>query len=560
MAENKAMADEFKAAGNKAMSEGRLDDAIEQYTKGLEVDKENHILYSNRSAAYAKKQSYKEALNDAEEVIRIQPKWAKGYSRKGSALQFLNRFEEAKMAFEVGLQHDPNNEQLKKGLEESEDKLTGPGGSQPLGNPFGNLDAILPRLRADPRTAKYCDDPEYRMLLEMLGKDPKNLAMFLKDPRVTDTLSVLLGFDLKAPDDGESPPGPTETNKPAEPEPKVQEVPMETEEADDEESEKKKQALTEKELGNASYKKKEFEAALQHYDKAIGLDSTNVTFYTNKAAVYFEQGEHEKCRKTCFSAIDVGRDHRADYKLIAKAFARIGNSYMKEKDYAQAIKHFEKSLTEHRLKETLEKLQQCKKFIKEEERLAYIDPEKSIEEKTKGNEAFQNGKFPDAVKHYTEAIKRNPDDAKLYSNRSAAYMKLMEFSLALKDSEECINKDTTFVKGHIRKGAALEAMKQTTKAMDAYQKALDLDPNAKEASEGYFRCLNSDLQNRNDPESVRRRAMADPEVQQIMSDPAMKIILEQMQQDPKAAQDHLKNPDIMKKIQKLMDVGLISIR
>ena len=43
------------------------------------------------------------------------------------------------------------------------------------------------------------------------------------------------------------------------------------------------QSLEEKDLGNTAYKNKEFEAALEHYGKAIQLDPTNITFYTNKA-------------------------------------------------------------------------------------------------------------------------------------------------------------------------------------------------------------------------------------------------------------------------------------
>ena len=39
------------------------------------------------------------------------------------------------------------------------------------------------------------------------------------------------------------------------------------------------------------------------------------------------------------------------------------------------------------------------------------------------------------------------------------------------------------------------------------------------------------------PEAVRARAMNDPEVQSILADPAMQLILGQMQKDPKALQE-----------------------
>jgi stress-induced-phosphoprotein 1 len=62
------------------------------------------------------------------------------------------------------------------------------------------------------------------------------------------------------------------------------------------------------------------------------------------------------------------------------------------------------------------------------------------------------------------------------------------------------------------------------------------------------------------PEEVRKRAEADPEIQQILGDPGMRSILEQMQNDPQALREHLRNPAIAQKLQKLIDAGVIAIR
>lgn len=316
-------------------------------------------------------------------------------------------------------------------------------------------------------------------------------------------------------------------------------------------------AVVEKESGNAAYRKKDFAAAISHYDKAIQLDPSDMSFRTNKAAVYFEQKDYQKCIEECQQAIEVGRENRADFKLMAKAYARMAGAYVKLGDYPNARTFYQKSLTEHRIPDTLAKLSEVEKVIKEEERKAYINPEISLEEKNLGNACFQKGDYPSAVKHYTEAVKRNPEDARLYSNRAACYQKLAEFNLALKDCEECIRLDPNFLKGYVRKGMALMALREHNRAQTAFQKALDIDPNNQDALDGYKRCL---MASTADPEEVRKRAMADPEVQKILGDPAMRIILEQMQSDPKALQEHLKNPDIAAKIQKLLESGLIAIR
>lgn len=55
------------------------------------------------------------------------------------------------------------------------------------------------------------------------------------------------------------------------------------------------------------------------------------------------------------------------------------------------------------------------------------------------------------------------------------------------------------VKGYIRKGAALAAMREWSKAQRAYEDALSLDANNAEAMEGLRSCLNSNDEN---PEKV----------------------------------------------------------
>jgi len=47
------------------------------------------------------------------------------------------------------------------------------------------------------------------------------------------------------------------------------------------------QAVAEKDLGNVAYKKKDFETALKHYNKAVDLDSTNIIFRNNRAGEHY---------------------------------------------------------------------------------------------------------------------------------------------------------------------------------------------------------------------------------------------------------------------------------
>lgn len=308
--------------------------------------------------------------------------------------------------------------------------------------------------------------------------------------------------------------------------------------------------------GNKAYSKKQFDKAAQLYNQAIELEPTEITYYTNLAAVHFEAKDYDKAVQVCDKAVDIGRENRADFKLIAKALARRGNSYKKLGKLEEAKKSFEKALTEHRTPEYRTALSEAESLLKKAAEEAYINPEISEQEKQAGNELFKKGDFGGAVKRYSEAIKRNPSDAKIYSNRAACYTKLMSFDLALADCEKAISLEPTFIKAYLRKAKVLQGMGQPSKAISAYEKVLEMDPNCTEAVEGYKNCS---IQSHNDPEETRKRAMKDPEVQAILADPAMRMILEQMQSDPQAISEHLKNPEIAQKFMKLRESGLISV-
>jgi stress-induced-phosphoprotein 1 len=62
---------------SRLFSIGEYPKAIQYYTEALQIDPNNHTLFSNRAAAYLKLRMYEEALRDARESTRLLPTWIK---------------------------------------------------------------------------------------------------------------------------------------------------------------------------------------------------------------------------------------------------------------------------------------------------------------------------------------------------------------------------------------------------------------------------------------------------------------------------------------------------
>lgn len=85
----------------------------------------------------------------------------------------------------------------------------------------------------------------------------------------------------------------------------------------------------------------------------------------------------------------------------------------------------------------------------------------------KGNTLFKEGRYAEARDKYTEALKYDPSNAVIYSNRSAAHSKLQNYELALGDALKCIECKPQWAKGFVRKFIALEALHRYDEVMQS---------------------------------------------------------------------------------------------
>jgi tetratricopeptide (TPR) repeat protein len=93
-----------------------------------------------------------------------------------------------------------------------------------------------------------------------------------------------------------------------------------------------------------------------------------------------------------------------------------------------------------------------------------------------GNEEFKAGNFANAVEQYSKAIEVDPGNKTLFSNRSAAYLQLENYTEAVNDAQRCTVLDPSFAKGYFRLGCAFEKLNQKNDALATFLKALDITP------------------------------------------------------------------------------------
>ncbi|XP_049616496.1 RNA polymerase II-associated protein 3 [Syngnathus scovelli] len=98
-----------KEKGNAFFKEGKYDDAVECYSKGMAADPYNPVLPTNRATAFFRLKKYSVAESDCNLAIALDSNYYKAYARRGAARVALKNFDAALEDYQTVLMLDPEN-------------------------------------------------------------------------------------------------------------------------------------------------------------------------------------------------------------------------------------------------------------------------------------------------------------------------------------------------------------------------------------------------------------------------------------------------------------------
>ena len=121
--EQRKEAERLKNEGNELMKREQYSEALNLYSRAIDLDASNAVYYCNRAAAHSKLNNHESALEDCKRAISNDPNYSKAYGRMGLAYGNLNDHAKSRDCYRKALELDPNNDSYRNNLKIAEEKV-----------------------------------------------------------------------------------------------------------------------------------------------------------------------------------------------------------------------------------------------------------------------------------------------------------------------------------------------------------------------------------------------------------------------------------------------------
>ncbi|XP_037086026.1 dnaJ homolog subfamily C member 7-like [Pollicipes pollicipes] len=359
---NKKLAEKKKDEGNLAYTAKKYTQALELYSQAIGLCPQSATYYNNRSACLLMMGQHRQALQQAREAVRLDPKYVKGLLRIAKCQVILGDVAGSDSALKEAAALESHN----------------PG----IATERRNLDAVtrlsheldLAWQKGDYRRALFCAERALTVAtgsaqlrvrraecLVLLGRyaEAQDIVqdMLRADSMNADALYVR-GMCLYYQDDVDR--ALTHFQQVLRLAPDHQRARHVYKQA--------KSLKTKKDEGNMAFKKDKLQEALRLYTEALAIDphnrSTNSKLFFNRATVQSRLNNNEQAVADCSQAIKLDSGY-------VKAYLRRAKCHMNTEEYEEAVRDYEKVCSMDRSQEHRRLLAEAKLELKKSKRKDY---------------------------------------------------------------------------------------------------------------------------------------------------------------------------------------------
>ena len=363
-------AKEYISRGVEAGQRGQYSDAIENFTKAIELKPDYAKVYHARALTYSSQGEYEQAIQDATKAIEINPDYAEAYHTRGLVYNNQGEHEQAIRDFTKTIELKPD-------------------------------DAEVYAMRG----FTYSSQGEHAHVIEDATK-----AIELKPDYTEAYVMRGLAYSIQ----GEHEQAIQDATKAIEINPDYAEAYYTR--------------------GLAYSIQGEYEQAIQNFTKAIELKPDHDEAYHTRGLAYFFQGKYDHAIKDATKAIELKPDHDEAYYDRGRAYLSQGKYDHAIEDTTKAIElkpdHDEAYYIRGRAYLSQGKYDHA---IEDATKAIELKPDYANAYHARGFTYGVQGENGRAIEDFSKAIEINPDNAEVYYNRACSWLFLEKWKEAKSD-------------------------------------------------------------------------------------------------------------------------------